>query len=183
MHLLVKPPQHLLLNLQKKVTTGTRLRLLWREGLLIRFPLPRLAVEWFWCQKWHRSVKESTRTSDQTLSLFFHHLIFFFFVFCKSAFSSLVLGPLIIEVMGYCLVSWVFVLLLFLQAVSGVVCSELRDFRKLWSSKSAVSGAHMLRYLQGIYIFISSLFLLPHSHMIIFFIFPLDVECIWKLID
>ncbi len=74
--------------------------------------------------------------------------------------------------MGYCLVSCVFVLLLFLQAVSGVVCSELRDFRKLWSSKSAVSGAHMLRYLQGIYIFISSLFLLPHSHMMIFFHLP-----------
>ncbi len=74
--------------------------------------------------------------------------------------------------MGYCLVSCVFVLLLFLQAVSGVVCSELRDFRKLWSSKSAVSGAHMLRYLQGIYIFISSLFLLPHSHMMICFHLP-----------
>jgi len=84
--------------------------------------------------------------------------------------------------MGYCVLG--FVLPLFLQAISKVVGSELRDFIKHWSSKSAVSGAHMLRYLQGflyidekmggfiLYIF---LFLLPQSLRMkspIFFHFP-----------
>lgn len=114
---------HLLLNLQKSVTAGIFLCLLWQEGLLIKFPFPRLAVEIFLIQRsqeWRRPAKERANTSDQTMSL-----------------VSLTIWFLSNSPLFFSFIFWSNGLLL---------CF---DFGKHWSSKSAVSGAHVLCHLQG----------------------------------
>lgn len=148
------------------------------EGLLIRFFLPRLSVERFHsqrCQEWHRPAKEST--SNRTLPLCSQAI--WFSVFSQKRVLILQSGAFNYWTNGLLSCFWsFFVLPLFLQTVSGVVGSELRDFRKLWSSKYLSLGlmcsvSYKPFFLKACLFLFSDLWWNPSC---CFFYFPV---CLW----